>query len=701
MKIFRALPLMLSAAVTLAAQTQSQKPPTAPAEQKLPATPTATPDSVTTPNRADAYYHYSLAHIYEELVALYGRTEFANKAIDEYKLAIANDPQSDYLQAGLAELYAKTSRIRDAVLEAENILRRDPNNLDARKLLGRIYLRSLGDMQAGTQSTEILKRAIEQFEQIVRLEPKSVENHLLLGRLYILNKEMTKAEASFKTAVTLQPASEEAVTSLAYLYNEQGDPNRAARTLTAVPEASRSAKIFSALGYTYEQQHAYPKAVDAYRKAVELDRDNLDAMRGLAQNLLNDGKLEAALEQYELIMEADPQDAQTQLRIAETERRLGRLDAALASLKKAEALVQDSLEVPYNFALVYQAQGKFDEAAQTLTKLLERTARPDGNYSQSDANNRAVFLERLGLVYREAGRPMLAVEAFRKALNLGDENSTRAYQQIIDTYRDMKQWESATTTAQEAVQKYPRDRNLKLMYAGQLADTSQAEKGIELAKSLLAPGEVKENREIYIGLSQIFARLKRWPEAEEAAMKAEKVSESPDEKEYASFVQGSIFERQKKFELAEERFRQVLASDPRNANALNYLGYMLADRGVRLPEAVTLIRKALEIEPQNGAYLDSLGWAYFKQGKYDLAEENLRKAVNKVSNDATLHQHLGELYFKTGRLKLAVQHWERAIEEWNKSVASEVDQQEVASVQKKLEGARVRLAKQQRAEAKQ
>ena len=103
---------------------------------------------------------------------MYGRSEYANKAIDEYRLAIENDPTSDYLNAGLAELYARTGRIKDAVLEAQDILKRDGNNLEAHRLLGRIYLRSLGDMQCGTQSEEILKLAIEQYQDIVRLDPE-------------------------------------------------------------------------------------------------------------------------------------------------------------------------------------------------------------------------------------------------------------------------------------------------------------------------------------------------------------------------------------------------------------------------------------------------------------------------------------------------------------------------------------------------
>src|ERR1017187_7702499 len=105
-----------------------------------------------TPDRAAAYYHFALAHMYEEQVATYGRSELANKAIEEYRAAIDADPTSAYLTSGLAELYAKTGRIRDAVVEAQDIIKRNPNNLEARRLLGRIYLRSLGDMQAGSGS---------------------------------------------------------------------------------------------------------------------------------------------------------------------------------------------------------------------------------------------------------------------------------------------------------------------------------------------------------------------------------------------------------------------------------------------------------------------------------------------------------------------------------------------------------------------
>ncbi|HEX3094697.1 MAG TPA: tetratricopeptide repeat protein, partial [Candidatus Angelobacter sp.] len=642
------------------------------------------------PDQAEAYYHFSLAHMYEEMMSMYGRSEYATKAIEEYRLAIENDPSSEYLNASLAELYAKTGRIRDAVLEAQDIIKRDPNNLEAHKLLGRIYLRSLGDLQPGSQSREVLGLAIEQYEAMVKIEPKNADNHLLLGRLYFLNKDAVKAETEFKTAVNLDPNSEEAITNLAYLYNDEGANNKAAELLKSVPDAQRSSKIYAALGSTYEQQKDYKNAIAAFRQALSMDKENLDAMRGLAQNLANDNQIDAALDEYRTIQDADPQDATAAMRVAEIYRRQGKFDLAMENLKKAAALVQDSLEIPYNEALILEAQGKYEEAASVLQKLVAHPLPPDAR--AGDKSNRALFLERLGNVYREAGRPLLAMETFRKIIDLGGDEAARGYQDVIDSYRDQKQWSDATKTAQEAVKKLPNDKGLKLTLAQQMADSGKADDSVQLAKSVLKGGP--DDRDSYIMLSQIYMRLKRWKESEDALQQAEKLAARPEEKEYIRFLQGSIYERQKKFDQAEQAFRQVLQQNPSNSMALNYLGYMLADRNTHLEEALNLIKKALDFDPQNGAYLDSLGWVYFKLGNYDQAEENLRRAADKSPNDATVQDHLGELYARTNRFKLAATHWERALNEWNKSVPADVDQQDVSRVTKKLESTKVKLAQQ-------
>jgi tetratricopeptide (TPR) repeat protein len=646
------------------------------------------------PDRGAAYYHFALAHMYEEQVATYGRSELANKAIEEYRAAIDADPTSAYLTSGLAELYAKTGRIRDAVVEAQDIIKKNPNNLEARRLLGRIYLRSLGDMQAGNGSESVLKLAIEQYEQIIRLQPDSMDDHLLLGRLYRLNNDLQKAETEFKTAVKLQPDSEEAVTTLAYLYNELGDTTRAAQVLSSVPNIARSAKLYSALGYTYEQQKQYKEAIEAYRHAIELDRDNLDAIRGLAQNLLNDGQADAALEQYKVIADANPEDAQTYIRIAEIYRKQGKFDLALENLKKAESMVQDSVEVPYNIAAIYQSQGRYDEAIPIMRDLLKKSEKADGKYSNGEKSNRAVFLERLGTIYRDQGSYQSAIEPFREIVALGgDDNVERGYQQIIDTWREAKEWQKATDASKEAVQKLPSSRDLKMVLASQQADMGDADKALKDVHAMLK-GDA-DDRQVYIALAQMNTRLRRFPDAEQALDKAEQLSTKIEDKEYVWFLRGSTFERDKRYPEAEEQFKKVLASDPEHASTLNYLGYMLADQNMKLEEALGYIKRAVDLDPANGAYLDSLGWAYFRLGKYEQAEDNLLKASQKINTDPTVHDHLGDLYQKTGRLKLAATNWERALTEWNRTIAAEVDPADLARVQKKLDSAKMKLAREE------
>ena len=685
-RIFRAVLVFSIFAAAAAAQTN----PSSDADSK--ASSKTAPSSPRKIDRAAAYYHYTLAHMYEEQVTVYGRSELANKAMDEYRLAIEADPSSEFLTSGLAELYVKTGRIRDAVLQAQDILKRDPNNLEAHKLLGRIYLRSLGDMPgSGNGSDNVLKLAIEQYEQIVMIEPGNVDDHLLLGRLYRLSSDLQKAEKELKIAVKLDPDSEEAITTLSLLYSDEGDTAKALQVLSAVPDSGRSAKLYAALGTTYEQRKEYKSAIDAYKHAIQLDRDNLDAIRGLAENLLNDGQIDAALDQYKVIADANPEDAQTYLRISEIYRRQGKYDEALDSLKKAEAMVPDALEVPYNVAVVYEAQARYDEAAKILQDLLKKTEKPDNSYSQADRNNRAIFIERLGMVYRDQENYPAAVEAFRKMIPLGDDNARTGYQDVIDTYREAKQWPEATAVAKEAVQKLPEDRELRMVLDAQLADTGDPEKPLADVRSLLKGAP--EDRDVYLRLSIMYTRLRRWSDAEESLSKAEQLSTKAEDKEYVYFLRGSTYEREKKFDQAEAEFRKILAANPQSAATLNYLGYMNADRDIRLEESLNYIKQAVSLEPTNGAYLDSLGWAYFKLGKYDLAEESLNKASLRMGSDPTVQDHLGDLYQKTGRLKLAAAHWERAVEEWNKTTGSELDTDLFAATQKKLDAAKVRLAR--------
>ena len=165
-----------------------------PALAQVPA-PAPSPDA----DRSAAYYHNGLAHLYEEMAVNNGRPDYAAQAIEEYKLALNADPTSKYLQDGLADLYFKIGRIREAVTTAQEQVKKDPSDLSAHVLLGKVYLRSLNDMQ-GPQANDMLQLAIGEYEQIAKLQPNDLETHLILGQLYGLNHDSQKAETEFKRA---------------------------------------------------------------------------------------------------------------------------------------------------------------------------------------------------------------------------------------------------------------------------------------------------------------------------------------------------------------------------------------------------------------------------------------------------------------------------------------------------------------------
>ncbi len=681
---------------TPAQPAQTQPAQTQPAQTVQPALPASTVASATA-DRSTAYYHAALAHTYEDMATNYGRQEFVTRAVEEYKLALNADPDSAQLATGLAELYFRAGRVREAIQTAQELVKKDDNNLDAHKLLGRIYLRSLGQEQGpknqSSPSAQMLDLAITEFTRIVLLEPNSLENRLLLGQLYTVKHDTPKAEAQFKAAQAIEPASEDVVLNLARLYAENGDIKRSTELLEAVPVADRTTKEEFALGAAFEQLKDMKKAIAAYQRSVDMEPENLDASRSLAQALLADNQLDEALKQFQQLVDADPEDISALDRVSEIQRRQGKYAAALVTIRKARAKDPNSLEAGYNEGLLLDVLGRYDEAIAVYEKMTELTEHANGAYTAEEKANRSIFLERLGSVYHEQDKTAEAIGAYQKLIDLGGEFAKRGYQGQVDTYRDAKKFEEATQICRKAVAANPDDRDLKLLLAWQLADTGKLDEGLALANSLLngKPGD----REVYLQISQIQLRLRHWKEAEDALAKAEPFAIKDEDKANLFLQKGALAEREKKYDLAEQLFHKVLEIDPNNAITLNNLGYMLADKTSRYTDALKYIRKAVELEPMNGAYLDSLGWVYLKVGQYEQAEDNLRKAVERTSTDPTVHDHLGDLYEKTGRIRLAAAQWEISIAEFAKSASADVEPAEVAKVQKKLEGARVKLARQE------
>src|SRR5581483_5995761 len=186
----------------------------------LPTTPLHEANSV----KAEAYYHFALGHLYEELAGSYGnRTDYVNKAIENFQLAMKEDPGASFLVEDIAELYRLSGRVREAVEEAQDALKTNPDDLNARRVLARIYTQEIGDAQANHIDEGMARRAVEQYKIITTKDPKDVDSLIMLGRLDRVLENSVDAEAAFKQALTADPDNEDAVTGLASVYSDRGD----------------------------------------------------------------------------------------------------------------------------------------------------------------------------------------------------------------------------------------------------------------------------------------------------------------------------------------------------------------------------------------------------------------------------------------------------------------------------------------------
>jgi tetratricopeptide (TPR) repeat protein len=641
--------------------------------------------------QSDAYYDFVMGHYYAQEFQITSHSDDANKAIDFLKKAFTLDPSSRQIGDELAEIYYQSQRIRDAVAEANSILARDPDNLPARRLLARIYVRTLGDLSNTSGQRDTLAHASDQYREILRLDPTDTDAALWLARLYRLENEHEKAETVLRNLLAREPENENGVEQLTQLLLDEGKSQEAVSSLQAILQRAPTPRLWELLGDAYNQIHDLPNAEQAYRKAADAQPDDINHHKELAQTLLTEEKYPEALEQYQRLAQMDSDDPDNYLRLAEIYRQLKQLDRAEQNVLLAKQRAPNSLEVTYYEASIYEDEGRLDDSIRVLSDAVT-AVKTESEFTPSRRRTLAILYQQLGQLYRETSNYTAAVNTFEEMLRLGTEEDRRARVMIIDTYRDARDISKALDAARKAADAYPNDRPILMSQALLLGENAQADLAVSHLRTLLdgSAGDF----EIQLDIAQVYEESKRWAEAEQAIHAAEKIQPDSSGKEMSGFLMGAIFERQKKYDQAEGEFRKVLNVNPRNSSTLNYYGYMLADRGIRLEEATDLIKRALADDPNNAAYQDSLGWAYFKQNKLDEAEGFLRKAATRESHDPTILSHLGDVYAKMGKDSLAESQWQKSLDEWHRVLPADFDSVKMAEVEQKISALKRRLAQQ-------
>ncbi len=641
--------------------------------------------------KAEAYYHFALGHLYEEMAGTYGnRNDYVNKAIDNFRLAMKEDPNASFLVEDIAELYRMSGRLRDAVEEAQAALKANPNDLDARRVLAHIYTQQIGDSQSKSVDEGMVRRAVEQYKIITEKDPKDVESLVMLGRLDRVLEDSVDAEAAFRKAIAIEPGNEDAITGLASIYSDRGDAKTAASLLEGLVQKNPSPRALITLANNYESMREYSLAADAYKKAIELDPSRVELKQALAQELAMAGRYDEAIKTYQEMADSNQQDASPYLGMAQIYRDQKKLDLARQVLEKAKKLDPGNIEIRYDEVQLLQDEGRTSAAITGLKDILDQTARKE--YDPQQLQLRVKMLDQLGGLYRTNQQYDEAVETFRQIAALDADVAAQVSAQIVETYRLAKDYTKAQQESDAAIAKYPNNRTVHEVRASLLADQQKTDAAIAELNKLL---DGKNDLEVYLSIADTYEKARNYPAADKALDSAGNLAKTKEEKSQVLFLRGDLYERQKKYDLAEKTFRQVLEADPGNASALNYLGYMLADQNIRLQEAQDLIKKAVKLEPNNYAFLDSLGWVYYRLNRLDDAEEQLSRSVQLWPKDPTIHDHLGDVYFKQGKIKEAIDQWQSSLNEWHTGAPADVEPDEVAKVQKKLDTARVRLAREQ------
>ncbi|HEX7362615.1 MAG TPA: tetratricopeptide repeat protein [Bryobacteraceae bacterium] len=656
------------------------------------------PAVVEQPNspKAAAYYHFSLGEMYEELAEAYGnRSDYVKKAIDNYRLAMKEDPSTSFLVEDIAELYRISGHLEEAVEEAESALKTNPKNVDARRVLAHIYTEEIGDPQTNQINGNMARKAIEQYKLIAKQDPKDVDSLIMIGRIDRVINNSVDAEAAFKKVLAIDPDNPDAATGLASVYTDQGDPKAAANILEQLVKNSPSPRTLVLLATNYEQMQDYAKAADAYRKALQLDPSRAELKSGLAEDEARAGQFDAALKTYGELTKANPQDAEPYYGMSQIYRQQKNFAMAQKMIEKAKQLDPDNPDIQLNEVLILQDEGKTADAIAALKTLLDHTKK--SSYTPSQREYRAKLLEQLGLLYRSNQQYDEAVGAFQQIAATDPDLTAHADAQIIDTYRVAKHFKQAQQVSDEAEKKFPDNRTLHEVRAQLFSDQGKTDQAIAEMKKLL---NGKDDRQIYLAMADVYRQAKDYKNMGAVLDSAEKLSPTNKLKAGVLFVRGDMYEREKKYDQAEKSFRKLLAidskTDPTYASTLNYLGYMLADRGVRLEEAQRLIQEAVKLDPDNYAFLDSLGWVYYRLNRLPEAEHELARSVKLFSKDPTIHDHLGDVYFKQGKIQQAIAQWKSSLQDMTKANSADLEPNEKAKVEKKLETARVKLAQEQR-----
>jgi cytochrome c-type biogenesis protein CcmH/NrfG len=243
------------------------------------------------------------------------------------------------LSEELSELYIQTGRLREAQSDAEEALKANPNDVNAHRMLGRIFTRQIGDSQEHRIDESMLKKSIEEYKKITELDPKDTDSWLMLGRLQKVAQNSVDAQNAYKKALEIDPDNEDALTGLAMVYADLGDSTSAADLLKRLAAKNPTPRSLQALAAAYEQMREYALAAETLKRTLELNPPNASELkRFMAVDLRRAKQYQAALKVYQDLVTEEPSDAESYLRMSNIYTELRDFNKAREAEDKARSI---------------------------------------------------------------------------------------------------------------------------------------------------------------------------------------------------------------------------------------------------------------------------------------------------------------------------------------------------------------------------
>ncbi|MEZ5292224.1 MAG: tetratricopeptide repeat protein [Vicinamibacterales bacterium] len=601
-------------------------------------------------NSGAAMYEFLLARRAE------GRDE-VEAAEAGLKKAIALDPASAELQAELGAFYVRQNRAADAVAAAERALALDPDVEEGHRVLGLVnaaWADGIVDGPADGSEERWRDTAITELQKLVGTPTMATD----LGLQMTYARQLVAAERYADAVPVLErlvsqtgPAGEPA-SVLAEAHRALGQFDRAEAVLERAAEVNP--RYYLALGDVYERQRKYEEAADAFDKGARVLKTRgreLKLRRAAALLNVADGKgVDRAIAELTQFVDGAPKDAAAHYLLA----RAYGLRNDSGGLEKAarQALEAEPRHLPTLALLATHYRDRYDFAA--VEALLAPLA-ADGALDKAPPADAVRLLAELGGARQQIGDAAGAVQAFERASRLLPDAPPLATA-LAQAYLAAGQPAEAARVAAAARKSSPDDLGLIRVQAIAAVREGRATDAVSAAET--AVGDRRLTTAGAFALADVYQEAKR--QADAVSLLEPLATAAPDD-DAVAFRLAAAYENAGRIADAERTFRRILRRDPLNANTLNYLGYMLANHGQKVPEALTLVDRALAVEPGNPAFLDSRGWALFKLGRAAEAEEPLRRAATALRGSSVIQSHHADVLLALGRRDEAADRLELAL----------------------------------------